>query len=841
MRVYLSSLIIIGGALSAIVSEGVHANEISTVKDRPAVSTSAQTLLAQAPTQVTEIELERLQDGIELIFTTADGTVLKAQNQRREGNAIVAEINSAVLTQPFQASNPIAGIATVTVRQINPTQLQVRVVGTDHPPELDIVSAQSGLTLSVIPATDEEEVVVTATRTAERPADVPRSTTVLNRAQLEQQTSINRDLQTILSKTIPGLGASTENTSNFGQSLRGRTPLVLVDGVPITSNVNTDSTGADLRRLDSSAIERVEVVRGPSAIYGDGASGGVINLITRRPEAGFKAETELSVNSDNLRSRSFSTFVRQAISGTQNGTDYLFSFSVDSLAKAFDAEGDLIPAAGSFVTDGRTLNALGKVGFQLSPEQRLQVSVNQFDDRYKQSDNYDPIVLDIPGIQKARALDQSINFVDTTDPVNLGTIANLDYTHNNVFNSKLQAQLYYRRTRTADVLFDARTFDPETPLGVARSVATAERIGGRVQFDTPLSKTLSLLWGVDASSDANRADYDVFDADEFDASGRVTARKTRSAIRFPKFTINNLGIFSQAQWQVSDRVNLSGGVRYERFGVSVLDQFVAGENNVTAFGGDKTVDDFVFNAGAVYKATKQISLFANFAQGFSLPTIGRALVRPPEGFDFTRDVILTAPQKVNNYEIGVRGNWRNVQASLAAFYSFSELGALTQLTETSVELLRAPQRNYGIELALDWQPLKTWQLGGSISWVEGELKNDGGSFVALSSFDVQPIKLTAYVENETLPGWRNRLQALYIGSRDRAFTASIDPVGIDSYFLVDLVSSIKLGSGTLNIGIQNLFNNQYINVKNQILGGFDETFNTASRGRTITVGYRFTW
>jgi iron complex outermembrane receptor protein len=824
-----------------MVSDTASANEIVTLKERPIVSTSAQTLLAQVPIQVTAIKLEPTEESIKLIFTTADGATLEIANQRTEGNAIVVEIPNAVLAQPFQAPNPIPGIATVTVNQAKPTQLQVRVVGTDSPPELDIVSAKSGLMLSVVPAMDEEEVVVTATRTAERPADVPRSTTVLNRSQIEQQTSINRDLQTILSKTIPGLGASTENTSNFGQSLRGRTPLVLVDGVPITSNVNTDSTGADLRRLDVSALERVEVVRGPSAIYGDGASGGVINLITRRPDKGFVAETELSVNSDNLRSRSFSTFVRQAISGTEKGTDYLFSFSVDHLNKAFDAEGDLIPAAGSFVTDGRAINALGKLGFQLSPDQRLQVSVNQFDDRYDQSDNYDPIVLKIPGIQKARALDQPINFIGTTDPFNLGTIANLAYTHNNVFNSKLQAQLYYRRTRTADVLFDARTFNPETPLGVARSIATSERIGGRLQFDTPLSKTLSLLWGVDISSDDNRADYDVFDADEFDASGRATAQKIRSAIRFPKFTINNLGIFSQAQWQVSDRVNLSGGLRYERFGVSVLDEFVAGENNVTARGGDKTVDDFVFNAGVVYKATERISLFANFAQGFSLPTIGRALVRPSEGFDFTRDVELTAPQKVNNYEIGIRSDWRNVQASLAAFYSFSELGALTQITDTSVELLRAPQRNYGVEFAIDWQPSKTWQLGGSISWVEGDLKNDDGDFVALSSFDVQPIKLTAYLENETLPGWRNRLQALYVGSRDRAFDAGVDPVGIENYFLVDLVSSIKLGNGTLNIGIQNLFNNQYINVKNQILGGFDETFNTASRGRTITVGYRFTW
>ena len=97
------------------------------------------------------------------------------------------------------------------------------------------------------------------------------------------------------------------------------------------------------------------------------------------------------------------------------------------------------------------------------------------------------------------------------------------------------------------------------------------------------------------------------------------------------------------------------------------------------------------------------------------------------------------------------------------------------------------------------------------------------------------------MENETLPGWNNRLQALYIGNRDRAFDAGIDPIGIDSYLVMDLISSLKLGNGTLSLGVRNLLNNQYLNVVSQINGGYDDSYAVASRGRTFTLNYRWSW
>ncbi|MEO1182907.1 MAG: TonB-dependent receptor, partial [Cyanobacteria bacterium J06636_28] len=154
------------------------------------------------------------------------------------------------------------------------------------------------------------------------------------------------------------------------------------------------------------------------------------------------------------------------------------------------------------------------------------------------------------------------------------------------------------------------------------------------------------------------------------------------------------------------------------------------------------------------------------------------------------------------------------------------------------DVVRAPQRNYGVEATLDWQPSDVWRLGGYFSWNEGESdNNDDGDFLALSGLQVQPYKVGLYVENDTAPGWTNRLQLLGVGSRDRAFDDGVDAFEIESYVTLDLLSSIQLGKGKLTLGLQNLLNNQYLPLSSQerVRGTEDRRF--AAPGLTLNLGY----
>ncbi|GAB4304247.1 TonB-dependent receptor [Cyanobacterium aponinum] len=80
-----------------------------------------------------------------------------------------------------------------------------------------------------------------------------------------------------------------------------------------------------------------------------------------------------------------------------------------------------------------------------------------------------------------------------------------------------------------------------------------------------------------------------------------------------------------------------------------------------------------------------------------------------------------------------------------------------------------------------------------------------------------------------------------MGYRSSAFDEGVDPSPVYSYFLLDLISSIKLGQGTLQIGIENLLDTFYFALYSQRTQGFSNTFYSAGSGRTISVKYGISW
>ncbi len=126
-----------------------------------------------------------------------------------------------------------------------------------------------------------KEVVVTATKTEAEIEDVPASITVITKEEIKAKGA--EKIRDII-RFAEGINFTRSRGKDF-ISIRGMNPqhtLILIDGKRFTGEIEQVF---ELDRLTLENVERIEIVRGPvSALYGTDALGGVINIITKKPE-----------------------------------------------------------------------------------------------------------------------------------------------------------------------------------------------------------------------------------------------------------------------------------------------------------------------------------------------------------------------------------------------------------------------------------------------------------------------------------------------------------------------------------------------------------------------------
>lgn len=692
------------------------------------------------------------------------------------------------------------------------------VQGTYTPEEaLDILLSGTGLdyrftaantvTLKKIVALGQ--VVVSATRKETHVSELTRSVTVVTREEIDKLKRLDRSPGEMISKTVPGFSPSTEALTNFGQTLRGRTFLTMIDGVPQT-NVLRDGRRS-LNTIDADSIERIEVVRGGSPTYGFGATGGLINIITRRPDAGtFNAHSEGGFKlSTTHPSDSIEWHTNHSANGRLQEFDYLVSGTFVQRNSFFDADGDRIPADPFGVQGGLAdtdeFNILGKFGYEFdSNRQRIQFSVNHFN-LLQDSEHAGISFTGNPSTgQKTEATNGNFN---SENPGTENTTLNLEYRHENLFGSKVKAQVYHNDLTTRFSKFP----------GFTQVEINSKKTGARLTVDTPVKRgpfTLNAIWGMDYL-------HDLTGQPGLDGPTNT-----------PELEQDAIAGFIDLEIPIGDRFLFRGGLRHEAIWVDVDDVFNFASVNVR--GGTLDFSKTLFSASGVFFVTENIETFASFSQGFSLADIGRAI----SSSTATQATALESEvQTVDNYEIGIRGRGQRWDASLTGFYSESDNG--TTFT-SALTITKQPEEIYGLEATFNINPLDNLRLGGTLTAMKGrvDLNDDGDMDEDLPSTRIPPMKITGYVEHTPYHWWTNRIQTLIVGNRNP--NSSLFGGGqVKSYVVFDLFSSFDTGYGRLDVGIENFFNNDYFTMLSQA-GALTYAFSKAP-GRTISLTYSLNW
>ena len=144
-------------------------------------------------------------------------------------------------------------------------------------------SAQDAYTDTIYRKFDLDEVVVTGTRTPKFLKDTPIQTRVINAKEIARLDATN--VQDLLQQELPGVEftyAMNQQTHLNFSGFGGQGVLFLVDGERLAGETMDD---VDFTRLSMDNVERIEIVKGAaSALYGSNATGGVINIITKKSQ-----------------------------------------------------------------------------------------------------------------------------------------------------------------------------------------------------------------------------------------------------------------------------------------------------------------------------------------------------------------------------------------------------------------------------------------------------------------------------------------------------------------------------------------------------------------------------
>ncbi|MDA0874945.1 MAG: TonB-dependent receptor, partial [Bacteroidetes bacterium] len=222
-----------------------------------------------------------------------------------------------------------------------------------------------------------DEVVVTASRREQSALSVPVSISVLSADELTRRNTVVLDeaLRTLSGVQVLGNQINVRGSSGFAYNTGSRV-LLMVDGMPL---LTPESDGVPLEAIPASEIRRVELLKGPgSALYGGGALGGVINVITR----------EMPEDAAETRVRTFAGVwdpVRHQVwrDGWVHGNEYRPFWGINasharraSPTVAWWANLSLRRDAGYMALSGRdVLHGFGKVAWQASPSLRVETLV----------------------------------------------------------------------------------------------------------------------------------------------------------------------------------------------------------------------------------------------------------------------------------------------------------------------------------------------------------------------------------------------------------------------------------------------------------------------------------
>ncbi len=553
-----------------------------------------------------------------------------------------------------------------------------------------------------------EETVVSATKKEDDVADVPQPVTVISGRELLDRQAYNAGE---MLDFVPGVRIISAGTVGRDQGVSIRSmnggpasnkSLVLVDGRPIN---DPWSGGVNWNAVPFEMIDRIEVVRGPgSALYGSQASGGVINIRTRRPDDGFhgwfsigremNAAADIDENGDDGYGRPEVGATKVGVNASHGSerTDHFVSLGYRDARQRFPSPND---------NDWSNYNLFYKADHRATDDLTAGVTIDHY------NDTWDNAAARTPG-ETAR----SGTSADFTMRWSEGT-------------GTLNGRLYLNRHTTENTVY---TGDLDTGEKTVRT-------GLMIDYSRPLSGSSMIIAGFDGHYDNAEVRYDktVMDmrplgVDEVTLRDRYTGElgtvradtfEGTYGGRVQDYDETNAAVFAQYSRSFDRGVELVLGGRldtHSEFG-TVFNPKAGFTWDLRDSNGWTTTAKV--NYGTAFRAPPMWGLFSKSVGGYGDPDL--------------------EPERTKNIDIGIHQRMGGRGRIELTFFHMDVSNLLINdkmgstgrgyyvfvPTETGTDTISFNQRknlgNYspkGLELGFDLRPHRMFSLRGAYTWLD---------------------------------------------------------------------------------------------------------------------------
>ncbi len=637
----------------------------------------------------------------------------------------------------------------------------------------------------------EESISATKTETSQR--DTPQTVNVVTQQVIRDQAA--RSMQDVL-RNVPGVGFSHGDGQRDQVTIRGFSAIFdqYIDGF------RDDA----LYFRDLSNIERIEVLKGPAAmLYGRGSSGGLINRITKKPQAGTFGDVTTILGSFAQRrvSADVNTQAGERVAMRMTGA---FEDSGSYRDQQFLDRYTLAPSVSIQLGAQTTLLLQGEHAFD---KRVTDFGIPSFNGR--------PVNVPIGtyyGSGDARRDDT------TTTEVSSGT-ATLSHRFNEALSVR-NATRYYTYHLDRHNTLPGGTVDTAT-LTVGRNRGDIERqeYGLSNQTDFIFKNTLGgfkqdWLFGLELARQSKYAAFvnqaNIDRVSIFNPGGTVAppisaATRAGNASIPSDTTIGVVGLYVQDQITVTPEWKVVAGVRYD-----LIDQ--ATEFHRTLAPLSRTDRAWSPRAGLIWQPNETASYYLSYSKSFQ-PS-GEAFALAANNAD-------RAPETTRNLEIGTKLNfWDGAFSVTGAVFNMARTNIKTTDPANPTRLINVgEQRTNGFELAANGRLPYGWNLVAGYAYLDGRITKSTSTQNSPQT-PVVPIPLEGkrpsltpkhsaflWAVKELGYGFSAGGGVNYVGDR---FASPSNAVVLPSYVTADLAVFYRLQGYDFSFNVKNVAGTEYI-------------------------------